>query len=451
MSRQLFGTDGIRGKANEYPMVPEVALRLGMSIAYTFRQAHHRSRFLIGKDTRLSCYMFEQALAAGICAMGGEVLLVGPLPSPAIAFLTRDMRADAGAVISASHNPFNDNGIKFFDRDGYKLPDELELQLEQLVLGDQLATFAAYDAEIGRTRRIEDAAGRYIVFLKRSFPRELSLEGLRVVVDCANGAAYKVAPTVFYELGAEVIALGVTPDGVNINHECGAISPSRMAERVREAGAHIGVALDGDADRCILVDETGSVVDGDELMAIVATHRLQQGTLRHKTVVATLMSNLGLDIAIDRLGGRVVKTAVGDRYVIAEMLKHGYEFGGEQSGHLIFHDLTSTGDGILSALQILAVMLREQKPLSELRRVMERLPQVLVNLKVREKPPIESLPAVQQRISAIEQTLGRTGRVVVRYSGTESKVRIMLEGPDQRQIEEFAAEIRDLFQQAIGR
>ncbi|MCA9524120.1 MAG: phosphoglucosamine mutase [Myxococcales bacterium] len=450
MSRQLFGTDGIRGKANVYPMVPEVALKLGMSIAYTFRQAKHRSRFLIGKDTRLSCYMFEQALAAGICAMGGEALLVGPLPSPAIAFLTRDMRADAGAVISASHNPFNDNGIKFFDSEGYKLPDELELQLEELVLGDQLATFAAGDAEIGRTRRIEDAAGRYIVFLKRSFPRELSLEGLRVVVDCANGAAYKVAPTVFYELGADVEPLGVSPNGLNINHENGAVSPAAMARRVKEVGAHIGVALDGDADRCILVDESGSVVDGDELMAIVASHRLQHGSLVKNTVVATLMSNLGLDIAVERHGGQVVKTAVGDRYVIAEMLRGGYEFGGEQSGHLIFHDLTSTGDGILSALQVLAVMLREQKPLSELRRVMERLPQVLVNLKVRDKPPLETLTKVNGCIARIEGALGRTGRVVVRYSGTEAKVRIMLEGPDQSRIESFADEIADAFRNEIG-
>ncbi len=447
-TRTLFGTDGIRGIANEDPMTPEVALRLGRAVAYYFRNQRkgHRGRIVIGKDTRLSGYLFETALAAGICSMGADVMICGPLPTPGIAFITSSMRADAGVVISASHNPYQDNGIKIFAADGFKLPDEVEAQLEALMLGSELESHRPDPAHIGRATKIEDSRGRYVVFLKSIFPRARTLEGLRIVVDCANGAAYKVAPDVFSELGAEVIALSATPNGKNINDACGALYPKNMCEAVRQHHAHIGIAVDGDADRVIIADENGDEVDGDTIMAICARRMIERGELKKNTLVATVMSNIGLERALDALGGQLVRAQVGDRYVVEEMRKSGYNFGGEQSGHLVFLDHMTTGDGILAALQVLAVMLESGetgRPLSELRRVMNRYPQVLINLKVQKKVPIEELAEVSALIASVEGKLGADGRVLVRYSGTEAKARVMVEGPDQGMIQNYAEEIAE--------
>ena len=443
MTKKFFGTDGVRGVANVYPMTTEIAMQLGRAVAYLFKGSDKRRRIVIGKDTRLSGYMIENAMASGICSMGVDVQLVGPLPTPGIAFITRSMRADAGVVISASHNPYQDNGIKFFSHDGLKLPDEMELRLEQLMFSEELDVLRPTADEVGRAFRIDDATGRYIVFLKHAFPRDLDLRGMKIVVDCANGAAYKVAPAVFEELGAEVIRLGVSPNGTNINAGCGSLYPALLAEAVKEHGADVGVALDGDADRVIFVDETGREVDGDHIMAICATHMLAEGTLAHNTLVATVMSNMGLDIALRRAGGTVVKTGVGDRYVVEEMLKKGYNLGGEQSGHMIFFDHNTTGDGVLSALQTLAIMQRTGKPLSQLAEVMTALPQLLVNVRVKEKIDLASVPAVQQVIDACNEELGETGRVLIRYSGTEPLLRIMLEGENDQQIQRLADEIAD--------
>lgn len=442
MTRQLFGTDGVRGVANIHPMTAETALQLGRAAAHLFKHRDRRSRIVIGKDTRLSGYMLESALVAGICSMGVDALLVGPLPTPGIAFLTASMRADAGVVISASHNPYQDNGIKFFARDGFKLPDEIEAELEGLVFEPgSIDALRPTAAEVGKAFRIDDAVGRYVVFLKNSFPRELDLVGLKIVLDCAHGAAYKVAPEVFTELGAEVIPYGVKPNGTNINAGCGSMHPEIIAQAVREHGAHLGIALDGDADRCIFVDEHGSEVDGDHILAICSTHLLAQGRLPHKTVVATVMSNLGLDIALKRAGGRVVKTAVGDRYVVEEMRRHDYRLGGEQSGHMIFLDHNTTGDGVITALQILAIMQQTGKPLSELAKVMTALPQVLVNVRVCERRPIEQVPELARKVQGVTEHLGDGGRVLIRYSGTEPLLRIMLEGQNQQEITALANDI----------
>jgi phosphoglucosamine mutase len=446
--RKLFGTDGIRGVANQHPMTAEVALRLGRAVAQKFRRSGHRTRVVIGKDTRLSGYMLESALQAGIVAAGADVMLVGPLSTPGIAFITASMRADAGVVISASHNPYQDNGIKLFAADGFKLPDEVEAELEQLM--DSSSEANAGPDVLGKAVRIEDARGRYVQFLKSAFPRERTLEGLRVVVDCAHGAAYDVAPQVFAELGADVVALGVKPDGRNINERCGALHPENVAEEVRRMRAEIGVALDGDADRVILVDERGEVVDGDQIMAILGTHRLAAGTLPGRTVVATVMSNLGLERSLAAAGGKLHRTAVGDRYVVEALRERGLTFGGEQSGHIVFLDHATTGDGVLAALQVLAVMVANGKPLSELARLMTRYPQVLLNFKVSQKKPIEGLAAVKQAIAAAETDLGSDGRVVVRYSGTEPKARVMIEGLDEPRIRAHAEEIARALQQATG-
>nr|WP_320048405.1 phosphoglucosamine mutase [uncultured Desulfuromonas sp.] len=443
MTKKLFGTDGVRGVANVYPMTSEIAMQLGRAVAYLFKGSDKRRRIVIGKDTRLSGYMIENAMASGICSMGVDVQLVGPLPTPGIAFITRSMRADAGVVISASHNPYQDNGIKFFSNEGLKLPDEMELKLEQLLFSEELDVLRPTADEVGRAFRIDDATGRYIVFLKHAFPRDLDLRGMKIVVDCANGAAYKVAPAVFEELGADVVRLGVSPNGININAGCGSLFPAQLAEAVKEHGADVGVALDGDADRVIFVDEGGREIDGDHIMAVCATHLLEQGKLAHKTVVATVMSNMGLDIAMQRVGGTVVKTAVGDRYVVEEMLKKGYNFGGEQSGHMIFFDHNTTGDGVLSALQTLAIMRRTGKPLSELAQVMTALPQLLVNVRVKERVDLSTVPAVQQVIDASNEALGASGRVLIRYSGTEPLLRIMLEGENDQQIQRLADDIAD--------
>jgi phosphoglucosamine mutase len=449
-NRRLFGTDGVRGVANIDPMTPEVALRLGRAIAFQFRHASRRGRIVIGKDTRLSGYLFETALASGICSMGADVMLCGPLPTPGIAFITASMRADAGVVISASHNPYQDNGIKIFAADGFKLPDAVEAHLEQLMESKELDDARPRSSEIGKSTKIEDSRGRYVVFLKGAFPRERTLDGLRIVVDCANGAAYKVAPAVFAELGAEVVSLSVKPDGTNINDECGAVHPKKMCESVKKHRANLGIAVDGDADRVIIADENGEEVDGDAIMAIVAQRLIARNELKQNTVVATVMSNLGLERALGRMGGRMVRTAVGDRYVVEEMRANGFNFGGEQSGHLVFLDYMTTGDGILAALQVLAVMLETGRPLSELKRVMTRYPQVLVNLKVREKKPLETLSDVNTLVGKVEKELGQEGRVLVRYSGTEAKARVMVEGPDQHTIQSYAEEIARAIERACS-
>jgi phosphoglucosamine mutase len=445
--RKLFGTDGIRGVANEHPMTAEVALRLGRAVARRFGQAGRRGRIVIGKDTRLSGYMLESALQAGIVSAGADVLLVGPLPTPGIAFITSSMRADAGVVISASHNPYHDNGIKLFASDGFKLPDEVEAEIEGLMERD-LAT--ADHADIGKAARIADASGRYVQFLKNAFPRQRTLDGVRVVVDCAHGAAYQVAPLVFAELGADVVTLGVDPNGRNINDGFGALHPELMAAEVRRTGAAVGVALDGDADRLILCDENGRIVDGDEVMAILGTRMLARGALPGNTVVATVMSNLGLERALADKGGVLLRTAVGDRYVVEAMREHKFALGGEQSGHLVFLDQATTGDGVLAALRVLAVMVEEGRPLSALARTMTRYPQVLLNFDVAEKRPLEQLPSVQKAIAAAQGALGADGRVVVRYSGTEKKARVMIEGRDEGAIRAHAEEIAETLRRAVS-
>jgi len=449
--KKLFGTDGVRGVANVYPMTTETAMQLGRAAAYIFKSSsRRRHRIVIGKDTRLSGYMLESALVAGICSMGVDVLLVGPLPTPGIANITTSMRADAGVVISASHNPFQDNGIKFFSANGFKLPDEIEMKIEKLLDSRKIDALRPTATEVGKAFRIDDAAGRYIVFLKNTFPSNLDLTGFRIVLDCGNGAAYKVAPAVFEELGAEVIPLGVKPNGTNINAGCGSLHPEVISEAVKSHQADIGIALDGDADRVIVCDEFGNEVNGDQIMAICATDMIARKLLKKKTLVATVMSNMGLDIALRKVGGKIIKTAVGDRYVVEEMRKGGYNLGGEQSGHLIFLDQNTTGDGVLAALQLLAVMRRTGKSLSELAEVMIPLPQVLVNVRVRERQDIMTLPNVASAIRGIEEKLGNEGRVLIRYSGTEPLLRIMLEGQDKYEITDWANEIADLVRQQIG-
>jgi phosphoglucosamine mutase len=443
--RKLFGTDGVRGVANLEPMTCETVSRLGMAVAARLRQSDRHCRIVIGKDTRLSGYMFESALEAGIVSMGADVWLTGPLPTPAIAFITSSMRADAGIVISASHNPYQDNGIKLFSRDGFKLDDQVEREIEELMRSDELLSMRAASDEIGYSRKQEDARGRYVVYCKATFPRQLTLDGMKIVVDCAHGAGYRVGPLVFEELGARVVAIHAEPDGKNINRNAGATAPEAMCRRVVELGADLGIALDGDADRVVMCDEKGEVVDGDAVMALCGTRMLRTGTLAHDTVVATVMSNIGLEQALRRAGGKLLRTQVGDRYVVEEMRRGGYNFGGEQSGHLIFLEHATTGDGIVAALRVLAVMAAEERPLSELARVMSRTPQVLVNVTVSERRPIEELSGVMRLISMIERELGDDGRVLVRYSGTEPKARVMIEGPDEVAIraraEEVAAEL----------
>jgi len=450
MSKKLFGTDGVRGIANKHPMTTEVAMQLGRAAAYVFKHDDRRSRIVIGKDTRLSGYMIENALAAGICSMGVDVLLVGPLPTPGIAFITASMRADAGVVISASHNPYQDNGIKFFARDGFKLPDDLEMKIEALLYSEQIDSLRPTAEEVGKAFRVEDAIGRYIVFLKNTFPRELDLSGLKIVLDCAHGAAYRVAPAVLEELGAQVFAYGVKPDGTNINAGCGSTCPEVISKAVLEHGADLGIALDGDADRCIFVDEHGNEVDGDHIMAICGIDLLQRDALKQNTIVATVMSNMGLDIALNKAGGKVIKTDVGDRYVVEEMRRNDYCFGGEQSGHIVFLEHNTTGDGIISALQVLAILQKSGKSLSELASVMQSLPQVLVNVRVRERLSLDQLPDVRAMIEAVESRLGDTGRVLIRYSGTEPLMRIMLEGQDQDEITGMANQIAELVKSSIG-
>jgi phosphoglucosamine mutase len=451
-AHKLFGTDGVRGTANVHPMTPEVALALGRAIAHVFRQGDRGRprRILIGKDTRLSGYMFEDALAAGICSMGVNVIQVGPVPTPALAFLTRDMRCNAGVMITASHNPYQDNGIKFFAADGFKLPDAQEARIEQLVASGELCRSTVAPDEVGQAARIEDARGRYIVYLKNSFPRELTLEGLRIVIDCANGAGYRVGPTVLRELGAEVFEIGCEPNGRNINEECGSLYPERAAAKVRELRADVGISLDGDADRVIVIDERGELLDGDLLMWLCARDMAERGTLRGGAVVATVMSNLGLERSLSTLGIDLVRTAVGDRYVVEEMRRGGYNFGGEQSGHILFLDNSTTGDGMMSALQVLALLARSGRPLSALNDGFERLPQVLVNIGVAEKRPIEELSSMQDLIAEVEEELGDAGRVLIRYSGTELKARVMVEGRDEMRVHELANQLASQLKRALA-
>lgn len=448
--RKLFGTDGVRGTANQDPMTSEMALRIGRAAAHVFRDSSRRHRIVIGKDTRLSGYMIESALTAGICSMGVDVLLVGPVPTPGIAFLTRSLRADAGVVISASHNPYEDNGIKFFGRDGFKLADEVEEKMERLIFSGELDSIRPTAAEIGKAYRIDDAVGRYNEFVKSSLPRGMDFSGLRVVVDSANGAAYKIGPRILIELGADVISLYDQPNGTNINRGCGSLHPEVISRAVAANHAHMGIAYDGDADRAILCDEKGALVDGDVVMAICALSMIKEGKLRHNTLVATVMSNLGLERAVEGAGGRLLRTAVGDRYVMEKMIEGGYNLGGEQSGHIIFLDHNTTGDGLVTALQVLAIMRQTGKPLSELASCMKTYPQTLVNVKVKTRRDLAEIPEVAKRIKDIEKTLNGRGRLLVRYSGTEPKVRVMIEGEDEAAIRRQAEDLAGLIREKLG-
>jgi len=450
MTRKLFGTDGIRGVANVDPMTGEVAIQLGRAIAHIFKEVKGKHRIVVGKDTRLSGYMLETALASGICSIGADVMLVGPLPTPGIAFITTSMRANAGVVISASHNPYYDNGIKIFSQDGFKLPDEIEHRIEELILSNHLDSLRPTANEVGKAHRIDDAIGRYVVFLKNTFPSHLTLDGLRIALDCANGAAYRVAPTVLEELGAEVIPMGVDPNGENINDHCGSLHPEMVSRLVLEKGADIGIALDGDADRIVFVDRKGKEVDGDYILAICALQMLSENRLKKGTLVTTVMSNIGLDRTIKNGGGKVVRTQVGDRYVVEEMLRGGYNLGGEQSGHTIFLDYNTTCDGMLTALQVLAIMKQKERTLDEMAKVMEPLPQVLYNVKVKEKRSLSEFPEIEKRTEEIEKILGQSGRILIRYSGTEPLLRIMVEGEDEANLHRLAQSFVELVEKYIG-
>lgn len=426
MDKEFFGTDGVRGKANSYPMRADTVLKIGMAAGALYRRGNHRHRVVIGKDTRLSGYMVEQALTAGFLSTGMDVFLVGPVPTPAVAMLTRSMRADLGVMLSASHNPYHDNGIKIFGPDGYKLSDDQENQIQKLVLESETIPLAASE-HIGRAKRIEDAQARYIEFVKSSFPKELTLDGLRVVVDCANGASYQVAPTALWELGAEVIPVGVEPNGFNINDECGSTHPQKVAAQVRQMRADIGISLDGDADRCILVDENGNVIDGDQVMALIATSWHKQGLLRGDGLVATVMSNLGLERLMASHDLSLERTRVGDRYVVERMRSGGFNVGGEQSGHVVLSDFNTTGDGLIAALQVLAVLVQNGGSVSDICRMFEPVPQVLKNVRYGAGKPLEQ-DAVKKAIAAAEEKLGNSGRLVIRKSGTEPLIRVMAEG-----------------------
>jgi phosphoglucosamine mutase len=456
-TKKIFGTDGVRGTANIEPVTAETALKLGRAAGHVFRNIAPQSRgrgrhkIVIGKDTRLSGYMIENALSSGILSMGVDVLFIGPLPTPGVAYVTRSLRADAGIVITASHNPYDDNGIKFFRPDGYKLDDNIEGQIEQLVFSGEIENIRPTAAEIGKAVRIDDALGRYIEYAKSSFPRGMTLEGTRIVLDCAHGAAYKSTPCVLRELGADVFVYGNQPDGMNINKDCGSMYPQQMCQKVWEHRAHIGISHDGDADRVLFCDETGNLIDGDDVMAICGLEMLAEGLLLEKTVVATVMSNAGLDAVINEAGGRVVHTAVGDKNVIDEMLRCGFNFGGEQSGHMIFRDYSTTGDGLVCALQILRIMKAKQKPLSRLARCWTRFPQRVTNVRVREKVPFEQLDGVLQLVAEAEADLKPCGgRVLLRYSGTEPKARLLIEGRDAAVLDQWTQKISAAIQKQVG-
>jgi phosphoglucosamine mutase len=455
--KKIFGTDGVRGTANVEPVTAETALKLGRAAAYVFKNLERQSRgrgkhkIVIGKDTRLSGYMLENAISSGILSMGVDVLFIGPLPTPGVAYATRSLRADAGIVITASHNPYADNGIKFFRADGYKLDDKIEDEIENLVFSGEIENIRPTADAVGKAVRIDDALGRYIEFAKASFPRGLTLEGVRIVVDCAHGAAYKSTPCVLRELGAEVMVYGNQPNGMNINQDCGSMHPEAVCRKVIEHKAHLGIAHDGDADRVLLCDEKGNLIDGDDIMAIAALDMLAQKTLAEKTLVTTVMSNAGLEVAIKTAGGRVIRTAVGDRNVIDEMLRHGFNFGGEQSGHLIFRDFGTTGDGLVAALQMLRIVKARQTPLSKLAKCWARFPQLVTNVKIREKIPFEQLDGVKKLVGEAEAELKKQGgRLLLRYSGTEPKARLLLEGRDAKILEKWSQKITSAIQKQIG-
>jgi phosphoglucosamine mutase len=472
VKRHIFGTDGVRGVANQEPMTPETALKLGRAVSLVLHDpvaepregsgrskppssrirsgdTQHRTKILIGKDTRLSGYMLETALASGICSRGADVLLVGPMPTPGVAFLTRSMRADAGVVISASHNPYQDNGIKFFSWDGFKLPDDVEARMEEMICNGETEEDPPTASRIGKAMRIADAVGRYVVFLKSTFPRHLTLEGLRIVVDCGHGAAYRVVPEVLSELGAQVIPIGVQPDGENINRSCGALHPEAARDVLLHERADFAVSLDGDADRAIFVDDTGDILDGDQILAICAKDMQETGTLRGRTVVATVMSNLGLERSLAERGARLVRTPVGDRYVVERMREGGYNVGGEQSGHIVLSDFATTGDGIIAALQVLAVVVQAKKPASEVTRLFDPLPQLLRNVRFNGGAPLED-KAVQAAIRDGESRLGKAGRLVIRKSGTEPVIRVMAEGEDEALVDQVVGSICQTIEQWSG-
>ena len=456
-AKRIFGTDGVRGVANVEPVTAETALKLGRAAAHVFTQLNPRTipegarpKIVLGKDTRLSGYMLENALVAGITSLGVDVLIIGPLPTPGVAYITRSLRADAGIVLSASHNSYEDNGIKFFRHDGYKLDDQIEEKIEQLVFSGEVDSIRPTAGKIGRAARIDDALGRYVEFAKRSFPRDISLEEKRVAIDVANGAAYKSTPCILRELGADVIVAHDEPNGMNINAQCGSMHPQEIQRVVKESGAHVGITHDGDADRVLLCDEKGEIVDGDEILTIAAVDLLRAGQLRDNTLVATVMSNFGLDETLAAHGGKIVRTKVGDRYVIEEMVARNFNLGGEQSGHIIFRDFTTTGDGIISALQILRIMHATGEPLSKLKTCLKKYPQAQRNLKVKSKPPIEELREVVKLRDEAERELAGKGRVLLRYSGTEPKIRLLIEGRELDKIDKQANRIADAIQSAIG-
>jgi phosphoglucosamine mutase len=470
MGQKLFGTDGIRGLANEFPMTAEIAMAVGKAVAHVLAtnpanivrgsvpvgirpiessKPVRRAKIVVGKDTRLSGYMLEQALASGICSMGADVILIGPLPTPGVAFVTQSMRADAGVMISASHNPFEDNGIKIFSADGYKLPDEIENEIERLVFSKELDKVRPTADLVGKAYRIDDVHGRYLVFLKSLFPRDLDLLGMRIVLDCANGAAYKVAPLVFEELGAEIIRNGVSPDGMNINDACGALYPEVVSALLVKFRADIGISLDGDGDRCILSDENGEIVDGDQIIGLCAIEMAREKTLKHNTVVTTPMSNIGLELTLQEHGVSMVRAQVGDRYVVDTMRKNGLNLGGEQSGHVVFLDHATTGDGIVAALKVLEAMRRTGKPLSELKKAIRLYPQVREDVRVSRKEPLENFPTVAKAIANAQAVLHDKGRVFVRYSGTEPLLRVMVEGEDLEQITGLASSIAEAIRKVL--
>lgn len=452
---QLFGTDGIRGTANIFPMVPETVIRIGQAIGHLLQRqslpwAPKDRKVVIGKDTRLSGYMIEQALSSGLNSMGVHVQLVGPLPTPGIGFLTRNMRASAGIVISASHNAFQDNGIKVFGHDGFKLADDMEREIERMVFNEDFQKLMPPSPLIGRTRRIDDAQGRYILYVKNTFPLEQTLDGLRIVLDTAHGAAYKVAPAIFEELGAEVIQLGNAPNGTNINDKVGALYPAKVAEAVQEFRADLGISLDGDADRVILIDEKGQIMNGDHILGICALHMKKKGSLKGNTLVTTQMSNFGLERKMTEAGIKMVKTGVGDKYVVEEMRRNAFNLGGEPSGHIIFSDHATTGDGCVAALAVLSVMRETGVKLSELNRVIEDVPQVLVNCRVKGRMDLDTIPGYRELVGDISQRLKGQGRVFVRFSGTEPLVRVMVEGPDKKEISAYAEQIASFLEKHLS-